>query len=307
MPASSSRWRCAFGGRDRLPSGSSRRERAAIRSIVHPSLSMRRLLSRIFGFYWGEGIADDVPALTYYLVLSLAPFALGLAALEALLLKDVLSALQVVDQLNRFLPETLHDDIRRLVLGTRDDSPVLLGVAIVAMLWTTSGAIGVIERCLARITASPRHNIVMGRMRNVLLGALVAFAAILACLSIAVVSDVSLKLRSGSGLPGPTILVFNTLGSILVFATVYRYAPLGRLSWTSALKGAVPAGIAIQLVPAIVGFYVSAAAGFAAAQLFLLIAIVLLGLYIVAMAMLVGAGLAGIIDRERSPREPRPE
>ena len=27
----------------------------------------------------------------------------------------------------------------------------------------------------------------------------------------------------------------------------------------------------------------------------------------VAMAMLVGAGLAGIIDRERSPREPRPE
>jgi membrane protein len=263
---------------------------------------MRRLLARVFAFYWGEGIADDVPALTYYLVLSLAPFALGLAALEALLLKDVLSALSVADQLNRFLPETLHDDIRRLVLGTRNDSPLLLILAIVAMLWTTSGAIGVIERCLARITAGPRHNIVMGRLRNVMLGALVAVAAILACLSISVVSDVSLRFRTGSGLPGPAILVFNTLGSILVFATVYRYAPLGRLRWTSALKGAVPAGIAIQLVPAIVGVYVSAAAGFAAVQLFLLIAIVLLGLYIVALAMLVGAGLAGIIDRE--PRVP---
>jgi hypothetical protein len=142
----------------------------------------------------------------------------------------------------------------------------------------------------------------MGRLRNVMLGALVAVAAILACLSISVVSDVSLKFRTGSGLPGPAILVFNTLGSILVFATVYRYAPLGRLRWTSAIKGAVPAGIAIQLVPAIVGVYVSAAAGFAAVQLFLLIAIVLLGLYIVALAMLVGAGLAGIIDRE--PRAP---
>ena len=106
---------------------------------------------------------------------------------------------------------------------------------------------------------------------------------------------------------GPAILVFNTLGSIIVFATVYRYAPLGHLRWTSAIKGAVPAGIAIQLVPAIVGFYVSAAAGFAAAQLFLLIAIVLLGLYIVAMAMLVGAGLAGIVDRDREPRAPLPE
>lgn len=259
---------------------------------------MRRLFARVFAFYWGEGIADDVPALTYYLVLSLAPFALGLAAVEALLLKDVLSALQVVDQLNRFLPETLHDDIRRLVLGTRDDSPVLLGVAILAMLWTTSGAIGVIERCLARITDAPRHHIVVGRLRNVMLGGLVAVAVILASLSISVVSDFSYKLRAESVLPGPTIIVFNTLGSILVFAAIYRHAPLEKIGWMPALKGAVPAGIAIQVVPAIVGLYVSAAAGFAAVQVFLLLAIVLLGLYIVAMAMLVGAGLAGCLDRD---------
>ena len=262
---------------------------------------MRRLLSRLFAFYWGEGIADDVPALTYYLVLSLAPFALGLAALEALLLKDVLSALQVVDQLNRFLPETLHDDIRRLVLGTRDDSPVLLGVAIVAMLWTTSGAIGVIERCLARITGGPRHHIVVGRLRNVLLGGLVAVAVILASLSISVASDFSYKLRADSSIPGPTIIVVNTLGSILVFAAIYHCAPLARIGWRAALKGAVPAGVAIQVVPTIVGLYVSAAAGFAAVQVFLLLAIVLLGLYIVAMAMLVGAGIAGVLERDRTP------
>lgn len=262
---------------------------------------MRRLFDRVFAFYWGEGIADDVPALTYYLVLSLAPFALGLAALEALLLKDVLSALQVVDQLNRFLPDTLHDDIRRLVLGTRDDSPVLLGVAIIAMLWTTSGAIGVIERCLARITNGPRHHIVVGRLRNVMLGGLVAVAVILASLSISVVSDFNYKLRAGSDIPASTIIVFNTLGSIVVFAAIYHFAPLARIGWRAALKGAVPAGIAIQVVPTIVGVYVKAAAGFAAVQVFLLLAIVLLGLYIVAMAMLVGAGIAGVLERDHSP------
>ena len=259
---------------------------------------MRRIFDRVFTFYWGEGIADDVPALTYYLGRSLAPFALGLDALDALLIKSVLSALQVGDQLTRFLPETLHDDIRRLVLGTRDDSPVLLGVAIVAMLWTTSGAIGVIERCLARITSGPRHHIVVGRLRNVMLGGLVAVAVILASLSISVVSDFSYKLRADSSVPGATIVVFNTLGSILVFAAIYRFAPLARIGWIPALKGAVPAGVAIQAVPAIVGLYVGWAAGFAAVQVFLLLAIVLLGLYIVAMAMLVGAGLAGILDRE---------
>ena len=163
------------------------------------------------------------------------------------------------------------------------------------MLWTTSGAIGVIERCLARITSSARHHIVVGRLRNVVLGGLVAVAVILASLSISVVSDFSYKLRAGSGMPGPTILVFNTLGSILVFAAIYRHAPLQQIGWRPALKGAVPAGIAIQAVPAIVGLYVSRAPPASrAAQVFLLLAIVLLGLYIVAMAMLVGAGLAGL-------------
>jgi hypothetical protein len=60
----------------------------------------------------------------------------------------------------------------------------------------------------------------------------------------------------------------------------------------------VPAGVAIQVVPAIVGLYVNAAAGFAPVQVFLLLAVVLLGLYIVAMAMLVGAGLAGCLERD---------
>ena len=260
---------------------------------------MRRFLASLHGFYWGEGIADDVPALTYYLVLSLAPFALGLAALEALLLDDVLSALQVAEQLNRFLPDAVHEDIRRLVLGTRDDSPLLLVVALVAMLWTTSGAIGVIERCLARILPCPRHNIVVGRLRNIVLGGLVALAVILASLSISVVSDVGYQLRPGVGLPGAVIVVFNTLGSIAVFAAIYRYAPLQPVSWRSTLRGGIPAGVAIQAVPAIVGLYVGAAAGFAAVRLFLLLAIVLLGLYIVALAMLVGAGLAGRAERTR--------
>ena len=263
--------------------------------------SLARLLwtgpRRLFDFYWGEGIADDVPSLAYYLVLSLAPFALGLAALEALLLKDVLSAITVADQLNRFLPEALHEDIRSLVLGTRSNSPLLLALALFAMLWTTSGGIGVIERCLSRILDVPRHNMVIGRIRNLGLGALVAVAVILASLSISVVTNLSYELRPGRGFPGPMILVFNAIGSMLVFATIYRYAPLTKMRWRSALLGGIPGGLAIQTVPAIVGLYVSAAAGFAAFQLFLLLAVMLLGLYIIALLLLVGAGIAGRAER----------
>jgi membrane protein len=276
------------------PAKKARRRRHHPHSIAHYIWTTPR---RLFDFYWGEGIADDVPALAYYLVLSLAPFALGLAALEALLLKDVVSAIAVADQLNRFLPEALHADIRSLVVGTRDNSPLLIGLALFAMLWTTSGGIGVIERCLSRILDVPRHGILVGRIRNLGLGALVAVAVILASLSISVVTNLSYDLRPGRGFPGPMILVFNALGSMLVFATIYRYAPLTKMRWRSALLGGIPGGLAIQTVPAIVGLYVSAAAGFAAVQLFLLLAIVLLGLYIVALLLLVGAGIAGCAER----------
>src|SRR5688572_29165223 len=183
---------------------------------------MRALAHRVFDFYWGQGIADDVPALTYYLLLSLAPFALGVAALEALLLEDLLSAIEVASQLNRFLPDAVHNDVEQLVTGTRDNSPWLLALALAAMLWTSSGAIGVIERCESRMLDRPRHNVFTGRLRNVVLGALVAAAFVFAAAGAPVIGDV---LRSVS-LGGTAVsLVFNTLGAIVVFAAVYRYAP----------------------------------------------------------------------------------
>jgi membrane protein len=278
----------------RQPAAPAHRRRRVHHTIARVLWSGPR---RLFDFYWGEGIADDVPALAYYLVLSLAPFALGLAALEALLLKDVVSAISVADQLNRFLPAAVHGDIRQLVVGTRDNSPLLLALALFAMLWTTSGGIGVIERCLSRILDVPRHNILLGRIRNLGLGALVAIAVILASLSISIVTNFSYELRPGRGFPGPMILVFNAIGSMFVFAVIYRYAPLTKMSWRSALLGGIPGGLGIQAVPAIVGIYVSAAADFAAVKLFLLLAIMLLGLYIIAVLLLVGAGIAGRAER----------
>lgn len=262
---------------------------------------MRTLGRRIFDFWWGQGIADDVPSLAYYLLLSLAPFALGLAALEALLLEDVLSAVALAEQINRFLPTEVHGDIEDLVTGTRDNSPQLLALAVVAMLWTTSGAIGVIERAESRILDCPRHDVVTGRIRNLALGALVAVTFVAGAAGAPVIGDAVRLVRLDLLLPGALGLVFQALGSIVVFALIYRYAPRSRLGWRASFLGALPAGIAIQAIPAIVGLYFGAAAGFAAVRVFLLLAVLLLGLYVMAAVMLVGAGLAvGSEQRRRS-------
>jgi membrane protein len=267
---------------------------------------MRDLARRGYRFYWGQGIADDVPALTYYLVLSLAPVALGLAALQALLLPDVKSALSVVDAINRLLPDVVHGDIRNLVLGTRDNSPQLLALALLAMLWTTSGAIGVIERCESRILDCPRHNVVTGRLRNMALGAGVALMVVAAIGSAPVIGNVADALDTRRSVPAWLLLVLNTLGSILVFALLYHWAPRTRPNWRACVLGAVPAGIAIQAVPSIVGLYFGAGAGFAAVRLFLLLAVILLGLYVIALLTLIGAGIVVTYELRRRDRIRRP-
>ena len=254
---------------------------------------MRRALDRLFQFYWGEGIADDVPALAYYLVLSLAPFALGVAAV-ALRLDDALSAMSVAEQINRYLPEQVHGDVDGLVVRTRENSPELLAVAIAAMLWTTSGAIGVIERCLSRMLGGERHHIVLGRLRNMGLGAVVAASVILAAIGTSAVNDVPFL---GRGTSPALLLVVTSLGSIGLFTTIYRYAPRAHLGWRSGLLGAIPAGIGLQIVPSVVGLYVSAVAGLQAVRLFLVLAVVLLAVSLLAMLVLVGAGIAAYAER----------
>lgn len=266
---------------------------------------IRSIPGRVFAFYWGEGIADDVPALTYYLILSLAPFALGVAALEALLL-DYLSALEVARQLNRFLPEAVHGDVQRLVTGTRDDSPLLIALAVAAMLWTSSGGIGVIERCLSRMLGGKRFNMVVGRLRNVGLGLGVAAAVILASLTTSAITDLNGVLQLGNALPGWVLVGVNTVGSVLLFAAIYRYAPGTRMRWRSALLGGLPAGVGLQVVPAVIGLYVGGSAGFAAVRLFLVLAVILLGLYVIATLVLVGGGLAARAERRARRRATAP-
>jgi uncharacterized BrkB/YihY/UPF0761 family membrane protein len=266
---------------------------------------MKRIGARVFDFWWGRGIADDVPALAYYLLLSLGPFALGVAAIQALLLEDVVSALQVASQINRFLPEAIHEDIQQLIVNTRSNSPALLALAVATMLWTSSGAIGVIERCESRILDCPRHDVVTGRIRNLGLGALVALAFVLSTGSAPVIGEVARFFRLSDGLPAGLVFLLNAVGSIIGFAVIYRYAPRSRIGWRVALLAAVPSGAAIQAVPALIGLYFGAAAGFAAVRVFLLLAVLLLGLYTMATLMLLGAGLAASGEERRRARKAR--
>ena len=221
---------------------------------------MRSLLTTArFDFYWGQGIADDVPALTYYLLLSLAPLALGLAALQALLLQNARGD-RGRRRLNRFLPDAVHGDIMRLVLGTRDNSPMLLAIALVARCCGRARARSASSSAASRGCSelpAPRR-VVIGRIRNIMLGAGVALMVDRRVRRGApVIGDAAdaLNLRAvAAGLA--CSLVLNTSARSSCSPFVYHWAPRARPRLRVVRSSArCPPGIAIQAVPALVGLY----------------------------------------------------
>jgi uncharacterized BrkB/YihY/UPF0761 family membrane protein len=209
----------------------------------------KRSLQAFFDFYWGEGIADDVPALTYYLLASLAPFALGITALAAVILHNRVSTRTLADEIGRYTPKEIQDGLVSLVVRTDEASIFLFLLAIVAMLWTSSGAIGVIERTLARMLQRPRHHIVVGKLRNLGLGAGVALLFLIAAGGAAIASGIEDEIKISPEIAAPLFALGNLIVSIIVCATVYHFAPYGRMRWRATLAGATLAGFGLQLVP----------------------------------------------------------
>ena len=86
--------------------------------------------------------------------------------MATVLLGDYAQAQALAARASRVLPQDLHDQIVQLILRTKRDSPLLIAGSIVSMLWITSGAVGVLQRCVTRLLGLPGTGIVRGRLRN---------------------------------------------------------------------------------------------------------------------------------------------
>ncbi len=260
---------------------------------------MRRAFRELVGLYWDSGVSADIPALSWYLLASLAPLSLGLTAIAAIILGDYAQAQALAARVSGVLPKDVHEQIVALVLRTRRDSPLLIVGAILGMVWTSSGAVGVVDRCLSRMLARGATNPVLGKLRN--LG--VAFAvAVLVVLMVVVGS-------AGTGLVH-RLEVDSTLVRILlpllamaligaICATVFRVLARDEGSWRSALIGGALSGVILQVTPTAAGYYMRYISGNTPVKLFLILAGVLITCYIIAAGLLLGAGVMARVQLGR--------
>jgi uncharacterized BrkB/YihY/UPF0761 family membrane protein len=197
------------------------------------------------------------------------------------------------------LPPDAHDQIVQLVLRTHKDSPLLIAGAIVSMVWTSSGAVGVIQRCLTRVLGVDTGSAVLGKLRTLGVSAAVAVVIVLAVL----VGSAGTGFVGRVGVEATLTRVLVPLASMaviaLICAAVLRTLALGVLRWRAALAGAAVSSLALEVTLTAAGYYLRYVAGPAPVDIFLMLAGVLITCYLVALGLLIGTGVAARVQLGR--------
>jgi uncharacterized BrkB/YihY/UPF0761 family membrane protein len=243
------------------------------------------------GFYWDSGLSKEVPALAWFLLASLVPLALGITALAALVLGDWARAQTVSQTLARVLPRDVHEQVVQLILRTHRDSPLLILGSIAGMLWTSSGAVGVLERSLAGLGGGSVKGMVTRRLRNIGVAAAVTVLVVLMVLVASAGTGVVRELQLNSVLTRIVVPLASVGVAAFICGGVYWMLSGGEARWRSALIGGLAGGALLQLTPTVAGYYLRYVAGGTPVELFLMLTGVLTTCYLAALALLIGAGV----------------
>jgi uncharacterized BrkB/YihY/UPF0761 family membrane protein len=259
---------------------------------VPPSTApARRLLREAIGLYWESGLANEVPALAWFLLASLVPLALGITAIAALALGDYAKAQMLAERAAEVLPHQVHEQVVELILRTHRNSPLLIALSVLVMLWTSSGAIGVLERGLVRLLGLPAKGILVGKLRNIGVAGALAVLVVLMVLVASAGTGVVRELKLDSVLTRVAVPIVSLGVTAVICAVVYWVLASGHVRWRSALVGGLAGGVMLLITPTAAGYYLRVVAGRTPVELFLMLAGVLFTCYLAALALLLGAGV----------------
>jgi uncharacterized BrkB/YihY/UPF0761 family membrane protein len=277
--------------------------------VTRSAVPARRLLREAVGLYWESGLANEVPALAWFLLASLVPLALGITAIAALALGDYAKAQMVAEKAAEVLPHQVHEQVVQLILRTHRDSPLLIAFSIVVMLWTSSGAVGVLGRALGRLLGLPAQGLLAGKLRNIAVAGGVAVLVVLMVLAASAGTGLVRELKLDPVLTRVAVPIVSLMITAGICASLYWVLADGQVHWRSALVGGLTGGVLLLITPTLAGYYLRFVAGNAPVELFLMLAGVLFTCYLAALALLLGAGVTarsqtGAIVGEEQSQEP---
>jgi uncharacterized BrkB/YihY/UPF0761 family membrane protein len=260
---------------------------------------LRSLPRELVGLYWDSGVANDVPALAWFVMSSLVPLALGLTALAAVALGDYAKAQTLSARISEVLPKDVHDQIVNLILRTKEQSPLLIVGSIIAMVWVSSGVVGVLERCLYRLLGRPTVGIVRGKLRNLAVAGVVAVVIVLMVAVATAGTDLVRRLHIDAATIRLAVPLTALALTTLLVGAVFRVLVGTSLRWRAAWAGAAVSGLVLNITPTAAGYYLRLVAGRSPVELFLMLAGVLITCYLAAFGLLLGAGVTARVQLGR--------
>ncbi len=257
---------------------------------------LRRVPRELIGLYWDSGVVNDVPALAWFFISSLVPLALGLTALAAVALGDYARAQELSARVSEVLPKDAHDQIVNLILRTKEQSPLLIAGSIVAMVWVSSGVVGVLERCLYRLLDRPGIGVVRGKLRNLGVATVVAVLILLMVAVATAGTDLVRRLDIDPAIIRVALPLAALALTTLLCGTVFHTLVGSSLRWRAAWAGAGVSGLILNITPTVAGYYLRLVSGRTPVGLFLTLAGVLFTCYLAAFGLLLGVGVTARVQ-----------
>ena len=277
-----------------------------------PARSWRTVLKRTFNEFRDDNLTDRAAALTYYAVLSIFPALIVFVALVGLVGQDPQTTDAVTgivrDVTSPSTADSVHDTIQN-VIHAKGGAGALLGVGLLAAIWTASGYLGAFMRAMNAIYEVEEGRPFWKRRPLQIVLTLVAVLAV-ALIGIALVVTGSLARSIGDriGLGDTAVTVWSIVRwpvmlviVSLLFAGLYYVAPNVRqpgLRWVTpgsavAVLIWVIASAGFSLYVSNFGSYNRTYGSLGAAVTFLV------WLWISNIALLFGAELDAELERSR--------
>ena len=254
-----------------------------------------------------DGVVDLASSIAFFAAFAIFPLLLAVIAGASL----VVDSTQVAEQLDRRLAEAFPasaDLLRSTVEAVvRARGPMSIA-ALLGLLWSGSAGFGAITRAINRVVGSKAGPYPMAKLRHLLLA--LAVSALLV-VSIGVSSAATLVTSEASWLPylgleGDTLTRFIGWATsfailFLVFALIYRWAPTVEVTWDMVWPGALLAAVMTEGGKWLFLVYLNRVANLEAVFGSLSsIMVLLLWLYLSAMALIIGAEYN--VEREEARR-----
>lgn len=210
---------------------------------------------------------DDIFALAsqlaYYLMLAFFPFLIFVITLIGFINLNESAVLNGLSSLLPILVFELTESIVIEVIGSQNTG--LLGISVLLTIWSASSGFRAVIKGINKAYDIEESRNYIRRIIRSFFGTVALAFALLSALGLLVFGKIIGKnLTNVLPFPEITMFIWNVLRNgvgigalILVFATIYRYAPAKRIKWKEVLPGAIVSALGWLVLSMAFSFYIN--------------------------------------------------